>query len=172
VDDSGCDLPEELTGEFAIRSVSLFDGYRNYPEKTAQVLRDGWYYSGDLGFKHGADYFVIGRKKDIIIIAGNNIYPEDVESAIGTVSGVIPGRVVAFGEEDLKIGTDRLCVMAETEVVDAAEQKQLRIAILKAGMAIDVSITRIYLVPPRFLIKSSSGKPSRQANKARAGLVP
>ena len=70
------------------------------------------------------------------------------------------------------MGTERLCVMAETDVADASEQKHLRMAILKAGMAIDVSITNIYLVPPRFLIKSSSGKPSRQANRARVGLIP
>jgi fatty-acyl-CoA synthase len=171
VNDLGRDLPEGMVGEFAIRSVSLFDGYRNYPEKTAEVLRDGWYYSGDLGFKYGTDFFVIGRKKDIIIVAGNNIYPEDIESAIGTVSGVIPGRVVAFGEDDTKMGTECLCVMAETVIADASGQKQLRMDILKAGMAIDVSISSIYLVPPRFLIKSSSGKPSRQANKARAGLI-
>jgi acyl-CoA synthetase (AMP-forming)/AMP-acid ligase II len=172
VDDFGRDLPEGVVGEYAIRSVSLFDGYRNYPEKTAEVLRDGWYYSGDLGFKYGADFFVIGRKKDIIIVAGTNIYPEDVESALNSVSGVIPGRVVAFGEEDIKMGTERLCVMAETHVADVPGQKQLRIAILKVGMAIDVSITNIYLVPPRFLIKSSSGKPSRQANKARVERIP
>ncbi len=172
VDDFGHDLPEGVVGEFTIRSVSLFDGYRNYPEKTAEVLRDGWYYSGDLGFKYGADYFVIGRRKDIIIVAGNNIYPEDVESAISAVSGVIPGRVVAFGEEETETGTERLCVMAETDIADAPGQKQLRIAILKAGMAIDVSIATIYLVPPRFLIKSSAGKPSRQTNKARVGLIP
>lgn len=172
VDDFGRDLPEGVVGEFAIRSVSLFDGYRNYPEKTAEVLRDRWYYSGDLGFKYGADHFVIGRKKDIIVVSGNNIYPEDVEAAISAVHGVIPGRVVAFGEEEVEMGTERLCVMAESDIADAPGQKQLRIAILKAGMAIDVSITTIYLVPPRFLIKSSSGKLSRQANKARMGMIP
>jgi acyl-CoA synthetase (AMP-forming)/AMP-acid ligase II len=172
VDDSGRELQEGAVGEFAIRSVSLFDGYRNYSEKTAEVLRGGWYFSGDLGFQYGADFFVIGRKKDIIIVAGNNIYPEDVESAVSTVTGVIPGRVVAFGEEDIKMGTERLCVMAETDIADASEQKQLRIAILKAGMAIDVSIANIYLAPPRFLIKSSSGKLSRQANKVRVDVIP
>jgi acyl-CoA synthetase (AMP-forming)/AMP-acid ligase II len=172
VDDSGREIREGAVGEFAIRSVSLFDGYRNYPEKTAEVLRGGWYFSGDLGFQYGADFFVIGRKKDLIIVAGNNIYPEDVESAVSTVTGVIPGRVVAFGEEDIKMGTERLCVMAETGIADASGQKQLRIAILKAGMAIDVSIANIYLAPPRFLIKSSSGKLSRQANKVRVDLIP
>jgi acyl-CoA synthetase (AMP-forming)/AMP-acid ligase II len=172
VDDADRDLPEGIVGEFLIRSVSMFDGYRNYPEKTAEVLQNGWYYSGDYGFKYGADYFVVGRKKDIIIVAGNNIYPEDVEAAVGAVRGITPGRVVAFGQEDPEVGTEHLCVMAETQIADAPGQKQLRIGILKAGMAIDVSIARIYLVPPRFLIKSSSGKPSRQANKARVGQIP
>jgi fatty-acyl-CoA synthase len=171
VDDANTDLPEGRVGEIAIRSASIFDGYRNYPEKTAEVLRDGWYFSGDLGFKYGADYFVVGRKKDIIIVAGNNIYPEDVEAAVGAVGGVIPGRVVAFGQEQPELGTERLCVMAETEISDSTGQKLLRTDILKAGMAIDVTIANVYLVPPRFLIKSSAGKPSRQANKDRVGLI-
>jgi len=171
VDDASMDLPERRVGEIAIRSESIFDGYRNYPEKTAEVLRDGWYFSGDLGFKYGADYFVVGRKKDIIIVAGNNIYPEDVEAAVGAVSGVIPGRVVAFGQEQPELGTERLCVMAETDISEPAEQKRLRTDILKAGMAIDVTIANVYLVPPRFLIKSSAGKPSRQANKDRVELI-
>ena len=89
-------------GEIAIKSVSMFDGYRNYPEKTAEVLEDGWYYSGDYGFKYKDEYYIIGRKKDIIIVAGNNIYPEDIEDAVSKVEGIIPGRVVAFGEEDSK----------------------------------------------------------------------
>jgi acyl-CoA synthetase (AMP-forming)/AMP-acid ligase II len=171
VDDANLDVGELAVGEVAIRSVSMFDGYRNYPEKTAEVLRDGWYYSGDLGFRRGSDYFIVGRKKDIVIVAGNNIYPEDVEAAVGAVDGVIPGRVVAFGEEDPQLGSERLSVMAETAVSEPAEQRRLRLEILKAGMAIDVSIARVYLVPPRFLIKSSSGKPSRKANKERVGLL-
>jgi len=172
VDDACRDLPEGMVGEFAIRSASMFDGYRNYPEKTAEVLRDGWYFSGDLGFKYGPDYFVVGRIKDIIIVAGNNIYPEDVEAAISAVSGVLPGRVVAFGQEQSELGTERLCVMVETELTDATGQKRLRMEILKAGMAIDVTIGSIYLVAPRFLIKSSAGKLSRQANKDRIGMIP
>jgi acyl-CoA synthetase (AMP-forming)/AMP-acid ligase II len=171
VDEFGCELSEGTVGEIAIRSVSMFDGYRNYPEKTAAVLRDGWYYSGDYGFRNGGDYYIVGRKKDIIIVAGNNIYPEDVEAAVGAVDGVIPGRVIAFGEEDAELGSERLAVMAETPVVDKAQKSRLRLEIIKAGMAIDVSIAGVYLAPPRFLIKSSAGKPSRQANKERTGLL-
>ena len=111
---------------------------------------------------------MVGRKKDLIIAAGNNIYPEDVEDAAGKVRGVIPGRVVAFGVEDESVGTEVLCVVAETEAEAEKDRKALRLAILQAGMAIDVSVARVYLVPPRWLIKSSSGKPARSANRTRA----
>jgi acyl-CoA synthetase (AMP-forming)/AMP-acid ligase II len=167
VGDSGLELGDRTVGEIAIRSVSLFDGYRNYPEKTAEVLRDGWYYSGDYGFRDGEDHYVIGRKKDTIIVAGNNIYPEDVEDVVGRVDGILPGRVVAFGEEDTALGSERVSVIAETEATNETEKKALRAAILKAGMSIDVSIAKIYFVPPRWLIKSSAGKPSRSANRVR-----
>ena len=118
-------------------------------------------------FMHDGECFVIGRRKDVIIIAGNNVFPEDVEDAVGRIPGVIPGRVAAFGVEDDEIGTEVLCVLAETEATDA-EKKVLRKAVKAAGIDIDVTISRVYLVPPRWLIKSSSGKPARAANKARA----
>jgi fatty-acyl-CoA synthase len=168
VDDECNDLGDQRVGEVLIKSANMFDGYRNYPEKTAAAMRDGWYLSGDYGLKHGNDYFIIGRKKDVVIIAGNNIYPEDVEAAIHGLAGVIPGRVVAFGEEDPQFGSERLSVIAETALTDEADRRKLRMEIIKAGMAIDLTITNVYLVPPRFLVKSSSGKPSRSANKERA----
>ena len=167
VDENRQDVGERTIGEIAIRSRSMFDGYRNYPEKTAEVLCDGWYYSGDYGFANGGDYYVIGRKKDIIIVAGNNIYPEDVEHILGEVEGVIPGRVVAFGEENRELGTEHVSVIAESGVTDDQGQRKLKMDIIGAAMAIDVSITNVYLVPPRWLIKSSAGKPSRKANKER-----
>jgi fatty-acyl-CoA synthase len=167
VDESRQDVPAGKVGEITISSVSLFDGYRNYPEKTAEVMADGWYYSGDYGFVHEGEVFVIGRKKDVIIVAGNNIFPEDTEDAVGQVPGVIPGRVVAFGADDENIGTEMLCVIAETEVASEAEKKAMRLAIFEAGMSIDVTISRIYLVPPRWMIKSSAGKPARSSNKVR-----
>jgi acyl-CoA synthetase (AMP-forming)/AMP-acid ligase II len=171
VNDTYQDVPDETLGEIAVKSESLFDGYRNYPEKTTEVLRDGWYYTGDYGFKRGPDYYIVGRKKDIVIVAGNNIYPEDVENVVGGVDGVIPGRVIAFGEEDERIGSERLAVIAETDITDAAGRERLRVAIIKAGMSIDVSIASVYLAPARFLVKSSSGKPSRKANKERVDLL-
>jgi fatty-acyl-CoA synthase len=167
VDDEFNDLDDGCVGEILIKSSSMFDGYRNYPEKTAAAMRDGWYLSGDYGFKDGNDYFIIGRKKDVVIIAGNNVYPEDVEAALNGLTGVIPGRVVAFGQEDAELGSERLSVAAETPLTNEDELRQLRMAIIRAGMKIDVTISNVYLVPPRFLVKSSAGKPSRSANKER-----
>src|SRR4030095_4024588 len=171
VDATSEDIEDETVGEIAIKSASMFDGYRNYPEKTATVLRDGWYYSGDYGFKSGANYYIIGREKDIVIVAGNNIYPDGGEAAVGSVGGVIPGRVIAFGEEDAQFGSERLSVMLETAIADEAGREKLRVEVIKAGMSLDVSITNVYLAPPRFLVKSSAGKPSRTANKERVALL-
>jgi acyl-CoA synthetase (AMP-forming)/AMP-acid ligase II len=167
VDENRKDLPVGRVGEIAISSVSMFDGYRNYPEKTAAVLEDGWYYSGDYGFVYNDEYYVIGRKKDIVIVAGNNIYPEDVEDTISKVEGVLPGRVVAFGFDDETLGTEVLAVLAETNLESHEDKKHLKVRLQEAGLKNDMAISKVYLVPARWLIKSSAGKPSRSANKGR-----
>ena len=167
VDENRKNLPEGTIGEIAIKSVSMFDGYRNYPEKTSEAIDNGWYFSGDLGFCLNSELFVIGRKKDLIIVAGKNIYPEDVEDIISNVPGVIPGRVVAFGEDDEALGTEMISIIAETKIEDDKGMADLRFSIVRAGMKNELNISGIYLVPPRWLIKSSAGKPSRKANRER-----
>ena len=103
----------------------------------------------------------------MIIVAGNNIYPEDIEDRLNKVENVIPGRVIAFGEEDELLGTEQVSVVAETKHDNEIQLKKLRMDIIEAGMSLNVNINRVYLVPPRWLIKSSSGKPSRRTNKQR-----
>lgn len=167
IDEKGNNLPDGKVGEIVIASVSMFDGYRNYPEKTEAALKDGWFYSGDFGFMLNGHCYVIGRKKDIIIVAGKNIYPEDIEDAVGSVDGIIPGRVIAFGEDNPDLGTEEISVIAESKIDDETGQKAIRKKIIEIGMSMDVTISHIYIVPPRWLIKSSAGKPSRKANKER-----
>ena len=167
VDENRHELAEGYTGEVAVWSEAIFNGYRNYPEKTAEVLEGGWYYTGDIGFVCDGYYYIIGRKKDIIIVAGKNIYPEDVEAVVTKVEGVIPGRVVAFGQDNAELGTEQISIIAETAFEDEAARKKLRIAIVKAGTENEYSISKVYLAQPRWLIKSSAGKPSRKANKER-----
>jgi acyl-CoA synthetase (AMP-forming)/AMP-acid ligase II len=166
--DDGQPLSEGRVGELAIRSEWLFDGYRNKPEDTAKALRGGRYFTGDLGFALLGEWFIIGRKKDIIIVAGKNLYPEDIEDALLAVEGVLPGRAVAFGRLDPASGTEEVWVVAETAVEEEQARRTLRMAIRRAGMAIDATIAKVFLVPQRWLMKSSAGKPSRQANKQRA----
>jgi acyl-CoA synthetase (AMP-forming)/AMP-acid ligase II len=167
VDENRFDVAPGSVGEIAITSATMFSGYRNYPEKTADVLCDGWYYSGDYGFQVDGELFVIGRKKDIIIVGGNNIYPEDVEDAVGAVPGVIPGRVAAIAEENSELGTEHVAVIAETAVTSEHDRKALRLEIVKAGMGSGITIAHVYLVPPRWLIKSSAGKPSRAGSREK-----
>jgi len=167
VNEKIAELPENRVGTVAIKSASLFNGYRNNPKKTKQVFKNGWYISGDLGFCHNGEYFILGRKDDVIIVAGSNIFPEDIENAINKVKGVIPGRVAAFGVENLTTGTQGVCVVAETCCVGKKDKNILALAIKQAAMNIDVTISMVHLVPPRWLIKSSSGKISRKVNKER-----
>jgi len=168
VDDNRNILPDNTLGEIAVKSISLFDGYRNYPKKTAQVIdSEGWYYTSDYGFIHENELYVIGRKDDIIIVAGNNIYPEDIEDAINKVNGVQKGRIIAFGEIDEELGTESINLIVETKIENDEEKKNLINEIKLAGMTIDITIENVYLVPPRWLIKSSAGKPSRKANRER-----
>ncbi len=168
VDENRKTLPDLSLGEIAVKSASQFSGYRNYPEKTAKVIdEEGWYYTSDYGFIYENELYVIGRKDDIIIVAGNNIYPEDIEDAVNQVEGVQKGRVIAFGEVDEALGTELISVIAETKIENEDDKKKLIIEIKKAGMSIDIPIANVYLVPPRWLIKSSAGKPSRKANSQR-----
>jgi len=167
-DEHGMELPQGQVGTIYIKSVSLFDGYKNNPDKTRQVMKDGWYTSGDLGFLYHGEYFIIGRKDDVIVNAGRNIFPEDIENAVNAVSGVIAGRVVAFGLENQENGTQDVCVIAETHCRNEQEKNALGLAVRQAVMAIDVTVSAVYLVSSRWLIKSSAGKLSRKANKERA----
>jgi acyl-CoA synthetase (AMP-forming)/AMP-acid ligase II len=160
-------LGDGQVGEIHVRSVSLFSGYRNDPVASTEALNGDWYRTGDLGFTWEGELFVTGRKKDLIIVAGKNLYPEDIEDAVGSVAGLIPGRAVAVGVEDPERGTEEVWVIAETEVTGDRERKLLRTAVVRAAMGIDVTVSRVVLAPPRWLVKSSSGKLARSANKTR-----
>jgi long-chain acyl-CoA synthetase len=99
VDELGRDVPPGETGELILRAAHIMKGYFRMPEETAQVLRDGWLFTGDLARldKEGF-YHIVGRKKDVIIRGGMNVYPEDVTGVLRRVPGVVDA--VTFGMED------------------------------------------------------------------------
>lgn len=167
LDEHGQDVPSDRVGELAIRSETLFSGYRNYSEKTARAFKDGWYLTGDLGFRTDGEYFIIGRRKDLIIVAGQNIQPEDIENAVSQVPGVLPGRVVAFGIDNPASGSQQIAVIVESMLRDPGDLQALRTSIIKAAAMSDFTLTHVHFAPPRWLVKSSSGKPSRAANARR-----
>jgi len=167
IDEQGNVLGEDRVGEIQIASESMFTGYRNRPDLTAEVLQKDWYASGDFGFVHDGEYYVIGRKKDLIIVAGKNLYPEDIEDAVSGIAGVLAGRVIAFGYEDIDLGTERVALVAETALTDRSELEKLIREIVETVMALDITLSKVILVVPRWLVKSSAGKPSRSATQAR-----
>ena len=168
MDAEGRERSERQVGEIAVRSNCMLTGYYHRPDLTAQVLRDGWYLTGDLGYLAEGDLFVTGRKKDLMIVGGKNIYPQDLEYLASEISGVHPGRVVVFGVFDEAQGTEEAALVAEVDTAD--EQERLRIeddlrAAITRGSA--VALRNIHLVGSGWIIKTSSGKTARAANREK-----
>ena len=165
VDGQGNELAERRLGEIVVKSDSMVTEYFNRPDLTAQAIKDGWYYTGDLGYLADGNLFVLGRIKDLIIVAGKNIYPQDIEEIVGGIDGVYPGRVVAFGVHDETIGTENVVILAET-TEDKARHLGIKLAIAKAVRDhFECVANEIILLPHMWLIKSSSGKISRPGNR-------
>jgi acyl-CoA synthetase (AMP-forming)/AMP-acid ligase II len=168
LDETGVTLGAGRVGELAITSPYLFDGYRRDGRAVPTNLVGGWFRTGDLGFVHEGELYVVGRKKDLLIIRGKNVYPEDIEDCAGAIPSVIPGRVVAYGEYVESLGTETAAVLAETYEEDAEAQRVLAGKIRAAVQAtLEIPVYRVDFVPPKWLVKSSSGKIARQTNVER-----
>jgi acyl-CoA synthetase (AMP-forming)/AMP-acid ligase II/acyl carrier protein len=162
----GAALPDRTIGEIVVRSASLFSGYFGRADLTSEVLHDGWFHTGDLGYTVDGELFVTGRRKDLLIVAGRNLSPHDIEAAVDDVTGVIAGRSVAFGLADEHDGTERMIVIAETTLTDAAQREELQRQILsRVAAQAGVAPSDVRLVPPRWLKKSTSGKIARDRNR-------
>jgi fatty-acyl-CoA synthase len=160
-------LGERTEGAIHFRGPSVMQGYFHNPEATAEVAQgDGWFDSGDLGYWADGDLFITGRVKDVIIAAGRNIHPQEVEEAAGDVPGVRRGCVAAFGVADSRSGTERLVVVAETRERSASAQGALSDAIVARVVdAIGIPPDQVVIAPPGTVPKSSSGKIRRSATK-------
>ena len=161
-------LPDRVIGELALRSNCMLTGYYHRPDATAQAFHEGWYLTGDLGYLADGEVYITGRKKDLIIVGGKNVYPQDLEYVANEVEGVYPGRVVAFGVYDENAGTEEVVLVAETDATDAPSRQRIaddiRVRVTK-GTAVALRV--VELVPREWLIKTSSGKIARGANRER-----
>jgi fatty-acyl-CoA synthase len=156
-------------GEIAIRSDSLFQGYYNRADLTDEVIRDGWYYTGDLGFLMHDELYVVGRKKDLLILGGENIYPQDVEEIACRNPAIHDGRAIALGIYNPELGTEDLVVVAEVEEenhLQRADEIEREIRSQIVG-EMGVAVRSILLKPPKWIVKSTAGKAARSSTREK-----
>ena len=152
------DRPDRHVGELLIRGTSVTPGYYKRPDATAELFRDGWLCTGDLAYLLDGELVLCGRIKDVIIVGGRNVFPEDIERAVGGLDGVRAGNVIAFGMEGYK-GKESVVVVAETRDGD---HPAIRAAIHHRTLEVCGLPPRdVILVQPSTLPKTSSGKLQR-----------
>jgi fatty-acyl-CoA synthase len=161
---NGSTLGHRAVGELEIRGDSVTTGYYRNEQATADAFHDGWLRTGDLAYLAEGELVVCGRIKDLIILGGRNVYPQDVERAISHLEGVRAGNVIAFGSTSAR-GRESLVVVAETKAIEHA---RIRDAI-KGAVYSNVGLppSDIVLVQPGTLPKTSSGKLQRSLCKQR-----
>lgn len=166
IDSGGRELPERRQGRLQFTGPSATSGYFRNAAETRRLFDGEWLDSGDLAYIAGGDVYITGRVKDVIIRAGRNIYPEELEEAVGDVPGIRKGNVAVFGTKDAASGTERLVVLAETRKRDPGDREALRLII--NGLAqdlIEAPPDEVVLAPPNTVLKTSSGKIRRAASR-------
>jgi fatty-acyl-CoA synthase len=168
LDEQRHDLPERRVGEIALQSDCMLTSYYNRPDLTERAFFEGYFLTGDLGYQAAGELYVTGRKKDLIIVGGKNVHPQDLEALAAEVSGVHPGRVVAFGVFDDEAGTEDVVVVAEADTEREEERQAIGDAVrLRINQGSDVAVRRVHIVGPRWVLKTSSGKVARAANREK-----
>ena len=164
VDPDGRETAEREAGHLQFRGPSTTPGYYRNAQASAALFDGDWLRSGDLGYVAGGEIYITGREKDVIIRAGRNLYPYELEQALGEVEGVRRGCVAVFGATQAESGTEQLVVVAETREVDPLVQQTMVSRIEAVSLELLGSPSdRVVLVPPHTVRKTSSGKIRRLA---------
>ncbi|WP_298135139.1 AMP-binding protein [Acidiferrobacter sp.] len=167
VDADGHEVGDGQEGLLQFRGPSATQGYFRNPAATQELFDGPWLRSGDLAYRFSGDIYITGRVKDIIVRAGRNLYPHEIEETVGAVPGVRKGCVAVFGAADAAAGTDRLVVLAETRETGTAAREDLRREIQARVVALlGEPADQIALVPPHTVLKTSSGKIRRLETRA------
>jgi fatty-acyl-CoA synthase len=166
-DDAARPLPERTIGRVVVTGPSLMDGYFQDPESTEKVLlADGRLDTGDMGYMVDGELVVTGRRKDMIICKGRNIWPQDLEWSVETLPAVRSGGVAAFsvlgGNQEEQVVVVVECYTNDP-VLRRALEEDVRASVHRtAGVPCE-----IVLVAPRSLPYTSSGKLSRATAKSQ-----
>jgi fatty-acyl-CoA synthase len=166
LDAAGGRLPERSIGEIALKSPSLFSGYHLDPGRTAEAMKDGWYRTGDRGYIAAGHLYVCGRKKDLIIMGGHNIHPEDLERIAAGVPGIRADRVVALGVPDQALGTENIVMVCglekpASEREHAAMERELRRRLFSK---LELAPAEVRFVDKNWIERTQNGKIARAAN--------
>lgn len=152
-DDTGRELPRGQVGELCVRGGNVMRGYWQQPDETARTLRDGWLYTGDVGYMDADGYtFITDRKKDMLLVNGINVYPREIEEVIYRFPGVKEAAVI--GQPDPRRGEQPVAFVAvnDGQTLDTAAL----LAFLKEHLA-DFKLPRIILQVPA-LPRNATGK--------------
>jgi fatty-acyl-CoA synthase len=161
VNEQGEALPERVIGEIVVKGPSVAAGYFMNQEATAATWRDGWLYTGDLGYLADGEVFICGRSKELIIIRGANYYPQDIEWTVREISGIKRGNVAAIGvNED---GDERLVMIAECDPREGEDPR--RAVATRILETLGLEVHRVVLVPVGTLTRTTSGKLQRRKIK-------
>ena len=161
--ETGSPRLDREVGELEIRGTSVTPGYYGRPDLTTDLFHDGWLRTGDLAYLLEGELVMCGRIKDVIIVGGRNVFPEDVERAASTSDGVRAGNVIAFGVDSN--GKEGVVVVAETKGDDHSSTR--RSVSQRVRAAIGLSPKDVVLVAPGTLPKTSSGKLQRSLCRER-----
>ncbi len=174
IDDAGAEAPERTEGRLQFKGPSATRGYFRNHEKTKALFDGEWLESGDRAYIAGGDVFITGRIKDMIIKAGRNIYPHELEELVGSVDGVRKGCVAAFASTSEDADTERLVLLVETRLTEPDAIDALRSRIVEAAKTqLDIAPDDVVLAPPHTVPKTSSGKLRRSAARTlyESGLL-
>lgn len=166
VDAQGRELPDRREGRVEFQGPSATRGYYRNPQATARLFPhgDAWLDSGDRGYLADGGLYLTGRVKDLIIRGGRNIYPYELEQAVGEIPGIRKGCVAVFASADPATGSERLVVVAETRAMQPEALERLRQNVVHASVdALGIPPDDVQLVAPRAVLKTSSGKIRRTA---------
>jgi fatty-acyl-CoA synthase len=162
---TGTARADREVGELEIRGTSVTPGYYKRPDANEALFRDGWLRTGDLAYLLDGELVLCGRIKDVIIVGGRNVFPEDIERAVGVLDGVRAGNVIAFGVEGYK-GKESVVVVAE--VRGDHDLDKVRHAIHERTLEVSGLPPRdVMLVKASTLPKTSSGKLQRALCRQR-----
>jgi acyl-CoA synthetase (AMP-forming)/AMP-acid ligase II len=163
--DRGVEQADGALGEIEVRGPSRMIGYWRDREATQAAVSGEWLRTGDLGFVHNDELYVAGRWKELIIRAGRNIYPHDIEAA-ATVDGVRRGSVAAFAIRNADSATDDVVVVAEVRPSTPLDNPDLIRRIREeVRRGLNLSLRDVALVRSGSVPKTSSGKLRREACK-------